>query len=115
MERTLRFKGTKARILCRARNTQGEIHMSIRAFWSICGLVAVAALILFLTGNFTTNVAIVFGFIAFGLTFMGMMNVLPIAIAHPPVPKPENAMPAVEAQPARPTLAPTALKTWKSA
>ena len=90
--------------------------MSVRFFWSICGVVAIAALVLFITGNFTIFVGVVFGFIAFGLTFMGMMNVLPAMVSHPSEPKVKTPAPAVELRPAART-APVGdvLKTWKSA
>ena len=41
-----------------------------------------AAFLLFLAGNMTMLAIVVFGFIAFGLVFMGMMGVLPAAIVH---------------------------------
>lgn len=60
-------------------------------------LIAFAAALFFLTGNLTQLVGVVFGFITFGMIFMGMMNVLPAAIAHPPLPNDEKAqMPAKE-------------------
>ncbi len=34
----------------------------------------------FATGNMTSFTAVVFGFIAFGMVFMGMMSVLPTAV-----------------------------------
>ena len=41
-----------------------------------------AALILFLTGSMTMMALVVFGFVVFGLTFMGMMGVLPAMVVH---------------------------------
>jgi len=87
--------------------------MPVKMFWSICGAVALVAVLLWITGNFTMLAATVFGFIAFGLTFMGMMNVLPISISHPPTPKvaePQSVeLRAGQAKPA------SAFGTWKSA
>ena len=56
--------------------------MSVKAYWSILGLFAIAALLLFITGNMTTLTIVVLGFVGFGLTFMGMMNVLPLLVSH---------------------------------
>ena len=56
--------------------------MSVRGYWSIWGLFAIAALLLFITGNMTTLTIVVLGFVGFGLTFMGMMNVLPLLVSH---------------------------------
>lgn len=53
-------------------------------------LFLLAGLVLFLTGNFTMLVAVWFGFIAFGIVFMGMMGVLPASISHPAPVKVEN-------------------------
>lgn len=44
--------------------------------------VAFAALLIFLTGNFTPLAGIVFGFIFFGLVFGGMIGVLPSTVGH---------------------------------
>jgi hypothetical protein len=61
--------------------------MLTKVYTSIWLVVAFAAGVIFLTGNFTALSAVVFGFIIFGLVFMGMMSVLPASIAHPkPVP-----------------------------
>ena len=62
--------------------------MSVKAYLYTWGIFLLAALVLFLTGNFTMMASVVFGFMAFGLVFMGMMNVLPLAVSHPSVPKP---------------------------
>lgn len=46
-------------------------------------IIALAAfLLLFATGNMTMLALVVFGFIAFGLVFMGMMGVLPATVVH---------------------------------
>ena len=49
------------------------------ALWVVFFLLA---LILFLTGSMTMMALVVFGFVAFGLTFMGMMGVLPATVVH---------------------------------
>ncbi len=50
------------------------------ALW--LAVVLVAALILVI-GYMTWTVVVAFGFVIFGLVFMGMMGVLPATIAHP--------------------------------
>ncbi len=57
--------------------------MVSKAYAVICGLFAIIAAVLFLTGNFPAVTAVVFGFVAFGLVFMGMMFVLPYTMTHP--------------------------------
>lgn len=56
--------------------------MSPRLYFLVWFAVAVSAGVLWLLGSFTLTVGVVFGFIAFGLTFAGMMNVLPIMVSH---------------------------------
>jgi len=51
------------------------------SFLWVLYFVAVAAL--WLAGVFTLLTTVVFGFIAFGFVFMGMMCVLPGAVSHP--------------------------------
>ena len=51
---------------------------------------------IFVTGSFTMLTAVVFGFITFGLVFMGMMSVLPATVAHR---KPVQMVVSVEARP----------------
>lgn len=41
---------------------------------------------IFLTGYFNMLTAVVFGFVSFGLVFVGMMCVLPSTVAHPASP-----------------------------
>jgi hypothetical protein len=57
--------------------------MLVKLYWSIWSAFALVAFGLFMTGNLTPITVVVLGFVSFGLTFMGMMNVLPLAIAHP--------------------------------
>lgn len=49
------------------------------ALWIISIL---AALIFLVTGNFHSYAMIGFGFVWFGLSFMGLMGVLPIWVGH---------------------------------
>jgi hypothetical protein len=44
---------------------------------------AAAFVLLFLAGDMTMNTIVIFGFIAFGMIFMGMIAVLPDIAAHP--------------------------------
>ncbi len=65
--------------------------MLIKIYWSTWGLYALAALILFATGNLTMLSIVWLGFVALGLVFMGMMGVLPTMVhqqATAPVSKP---------------------------
>jgi hypothetical protein len=59
-----------------------ENLMVAKIYGAICGLFAASAAIFIVTGNFPAITAVVFGFIAFGLIFMGMMFVLPYTITH---------------------------------
>jgi len=70
--------------------------MLVKIYYSLWAIAAVAAVMVFATGNFTMLGAVVFGFIAFSLTFMGMISVLPDWAAHPVTPKPAPVEPAVE-------------------
>lgn len=45
--------------------------------------IALVMAIMYVTGNLTLTVAVVFGFVIFGMVFMGMMGVLPASISHP--------------------------------
>jgi hypothetical protein len=54
-----------------------------KVYFTIWGLVGATAAVFFLTGNMTMLTLVVFGFVAFGLVFMGMMGVLPILVTQP--------------------------------
>jgi hypothetical protein len=61
----------------------------VKAYETIWVAILVFAALVFLTGNMTTMVAVVIGFVAFGMIFAGMMMVLPSTVArhnHPDVP-----------------------------
>ncbi len=70
--------------------------MLVKIYWSGWALSAAAAILLFATGTLTMLAVVALGFIAFGLTFMGMMSVLPATIAHPVPEKPVRVQPAVQ-------------------
>lgn len=48
--------------------------------WIVLGA---AFLLLTLVGSMTLMTLMVFGFIAFGMVFMGMISVLPATVSHP--------------------------------
>jgi hypothetical protein len=50
-------------------------------FYAWLAILAIAG-VFYVTGNMTTLAISVFGMIAFGMVFMGMMNVLPSVIHH---------------------------------
>lgn len=56
--------------------------MSPRFYSALWIVFAAAALIFWIAGSLTMFVGVVFGFIAFGLVFTGMMCVLPTQVAH---------------------------------
>ena len=57
--------------------------MLVKIYWTIWLAVATVAAIIFVSGSMTLVAVVAFGFIAFGLTFMGLMGVLPATISHP--------------------------------
>lgn len=57
--------------------------MSVKSYLATCGVFLLVALAFLATGNFTMMTGVVFGFLAFGLTFAGMMCVLPATVSHP--------------------------------
>ena len=70
--------------------------MLVKMYWTLWAVIAALALLVLITGNFTMLMLVVFGFVAFGMIFMGMMSVLPATVAHPappeiPEPKVEKA------------------------
>jgi hypothetical protein len=50
-------------------------------FYAWLAIGAIAG-VFYLTGNMTTLAIVVFGIVAFGMTFAGMMNVLPHELTH---------------------------------
>jgi hypothetical protein len=63
--------------------------------WVVVALIAAA---FFLTGNFTPVVGVVFGFILFGMIFLGILSVLPSTVGHN---APAKAVKHKEPKPAR--------------
>lgn len=56
--------------------------MLVKIYGMLWVIGIIVAALFFLTGNLTPVVAVVFGFITFGMVFMGMMNVLPSTVGH---------------------------------
>jgi hypothetical protein len=55
-----------------------------------------AFLLLYLAGSMTMNTIVIFGFIAFGMIFIGMIAVLPFMASHPTektAPEPSRVLP----------------------
>lgn len=57
--------------------------MITKVYFMLWGLLFLAAAVIFLIGSMTPMTLVVFGFISFGMVFMGMMGVLPILVTHP--------------------------------
>ncbi|MEO8043151.1 MAG: hypothetical protein ABI646_11105 [Acidobacteriota bacterium] len=68
--------------------------MLVRIYWLIWALLGVVSLIFFAAGELTPLVLVTLGFFAFGMTFMGMMGVLPTIVGHATHPAPVKAEPA---------------------
>jgi hypothetical protein len=54
----------------------------LKLYWALWAIIAFIALTLVATGNFTPLALIGFGFVTFGMIFMGMIAVLPTTIHH---------------------------------
>jgi hypothetical protein len=65
----------------------GDKKMILKVYGLIWLLGILAVAVLFLTGNFTPVVSVVFGFLSFGAIFMGMIGVLPLVEAPHSTPK----------------------------
>jgi len=65
----------------------------VKLYWTLWAIIASIAVLLLATGNFTPLALIAFGFVSFGMIFMGMIAVLPSTVGHhaapPAPPKPE--------------------------
>ena len=61
--------------------------MLIKLYWSLWIVLGLSAVVLYAIGSFTMLAAVYFGFFAFGMTFMGMIGVLPVMVSHPAAPK----------------------------
>lgn len=71
--------------------------------------VTVVAAILWIGGVFSLFVGVVFGFIAFGLVFIGMICVLPSTVSHP------HQATGVKASNEKPLRARAVIPTYRSA
>ena len=61
--------------------------MILRIYWFICALLVLAALAVLAVGSFSMMAGVIFGFIGFGVLFMGIIAVMPIWISHPVKPE----------------------------
>jgi hypothetical protein len=57
-----------------------------KLYFTVWGLFLLVIGAFYLTGNLTPITEVVFGFIFFGLTFMGMIGVLPFHVTHDKTP-----------------------------
>jgi hypothetical protein len=60
--------------------------MLVRIYWFTWLAIGITAGLLYVTGNLGAMMLVVYGFVAFGMVFMGMMGVLPATISHSPRP-----------------------------
>jgi hypothetical protein len=87
--------------------------MLVKLYWMIWGVFGLAVLAFYAAGSLTMLTGSLFGFVAFGLVFMGMIGVLPFMVSHPASPAPEKT-PAPKLAQNRETPA-KAFGIWKSA
>lgn len=64
--------------------------MLVKIYGITWAFIAAVAALIFLTGSFTPAIGVVFGFVLFGMVFMGMMNVLPSTVGHNAPVRPEE-------------------------
>lgn len=57
--------------------------MIVKIYGMLWAILAIVAGLTFVTGNMTEIAGVAFGFVVFGLIFMGMISVLPFTISHP--------------------------------
>lgn len=70
--------------------------MIVRIYEMLWLAIVLVAALLIAAGQMTLTVGLVFGFVAFGMVFMGMMGVLPAAISHPAPEDPTDTERVVE-------------------
>ena len=71
----------------------------VKIYWTLWAIIAILAVLLFVTGNFTMLTLVAFGFVSFGMIFMGMIAVLPSTVGHHAPPKePKAKVKAEQAQ-----------------
>lgn len=56
--------------------------MLVKIYSTIWGLTAAVAGFLYLSGYFGKMTLVAFGFVCFGLVFLGMLSVLPSTVGH---------------------------------
>lgn len=88
--------------------------MSPKTYGILWTLVFAVAGVIWLAGVFTLLTGVVFGFLAFGMTFMGMMCVLPSTVAHSAPQEHEMAKPK-EAPKAAPAKTVSGFSAYRSA
>lgn len=54
--------------------------MLTKLYFILWAMIAIAAIVVLITGNMTATAVVAFGFVCFGMVFMGMMSVLPTAV-----------------------------------
>lgn len=58
----------------------------LKLYWTLWAAIGTTALLLWASGNFTMMTLVGFGFVSFGMIFMGMIAVLPSTVGHHAVP-----------------------------
>lgn len=56
--------------------------MYAKIYWAIWAVTLAAAGVFLVTGSFTPMASVVFGFIVFGLLYMGIISLLPSTVGH---------------------------------
>jgi len=65
----------------------GDKKMLVKIYFLVCALGLLTAAAFYLTGNLSSMMRIVFGFLTFSVVFMGMLSVLPFWSTHHSLPK----------------------------
>ena len=66
----------------------------VKLYWTLWAIIGTTALLLWASGNFTMLTLVGFGFVSFGMIFMGMISVLPSTVVHHAVPAEPKVKPA---------------------
>jgi hypothetical protein len=72
--------------------------MLVKIYQTLWAIIGALAAIIWLTGSMTPIVVVAFGFVCFGMLFMGLISVLPSTVGH-------NSPHAQPAAPAKPVAA----------
>ncbi|MFN6962187.1 MAG: hypothetical protein ACK4S4_00300 [Pyrinomonadaceae bacterium] len=70
--------------------------MLVKIYWSLWGLIALSVIVVEFTVGLGLMAAVVYGFICFGMIFMGMIGVLPSSIARAQPAEPKAKVPAAK-------------------